>query len=153
VNFTVEASFAAELFCPPEEQAGFALVLCALGIDADEDAGVIRARAAMRSGKPDVMDEDRGFSCGESADSAHCFQCSHDRDKRIRKKRSSFRSLGRGRRRFMMASCWRRARFSAQRHGKSIISKRPQFWRATTTIILFLPARPRNPQWNPWVLE
>jgi len=91
------------------------------------------------------------------------FQRSQDCDKRIQKRRSSFRSLGRRRWRFKTASCWRRARFSsassewvlsavgiressrriigimagecqAPRHGKSTISMGPEFWRPTGPI-------------------
>jgi hypothetical protein len=92
------------------------------------------------------------------------FQCSQDRDKRTRKKRSSFRSFGRRRRRFKTASCRRSGRLSSAgsersrravgiressrritrimagkcrvpRHSKSTVSTRPGVWRRTGTFI------------------
>ena len=94
-------------------------------------------------------------------------QRSQNCDKRIQKKRSSFRSFGRRCRRFRTASCCLSARFSsarsersrrvveiressrrivrimvgksqAPRHGKSTVSMRPEFWQRTATDVIDL---------------
>jgi hypothetical protein len=54
-----------------------------------------------------------------------CFQCGQTHDRSSHKNRSDLRRFGRGRRRFMIASCWRRARFCRARLERSRKAARP----------------------------